>query len=195
VKYIKSTYAIVAALLFGIFLGFMTMTIGGMVVAPQLFDHPDYGLSYFGAPGIAPVPYFTGIGVVVVCSGLLAYVLRTANGRLATLGRIFGLSALFTMAIAATSYPQGHFWYWTHIWICIVLAVIYLGAIVWIWWQRLGDIVAAWWTATFIGGAVILELSNSATRVLGLYAFGEVVMFVAILMLLGRATLKLVPTE
>jgi hypothetical protein len=192
---LQPTYPTIVSLLFGIYLGFMAMTIGGMIMGPELFDHPDYGLSYFGAPGIAPVPYYIGLVVTIVCSALLVITLRAATGRLAMLRRVFASSAVFTTAIAITSYPQGHGWYWTHIWICIVLACIYLAAIIWIWAKKLGDVVDAIWTAAFIGGSVLLELSNSATHVLGLYAFGEVVMFVAILMLLGRTTLKLLLTE
>jgi hypothetical protein len=192
---LRPTYTVVVSLLFAIFLGFMTMVIGGMLLAPEIFNHPDYGISYFGAPGAAPAPYYIGIALTIVASGLLGYVLRSSAGRLAVFSRIFTLSAVFTTAIAITSYPQGHGWYWTHIWICIVLAVIYLGSIVWLWVARLGDVVSGFWTLVFVVGAVVLELSNAGTHVLGLYALAEIMMFVSILLLLGRSTLKLLPRE
>src|SRR4051812_12238671 len=46
---------------------FMTSTIICILIRPDLFDHPDYGISFFGSIRATLLPYTVGLLTVAYC--------------------------------------------------------------------------------------------------------------------------------
>lgn len=172
------------------FLGLMTAL--DMVLRPQIFDHPHWGISYFGGQKATLVPYYAGFAVVLACLARITYLLWRLQGRWRSLRVVFLIATALAALIAATSSMYGAFLFWLHIYAALALLLWVLGAEIWV-LTRPGrswrDYAAL---CTLIVGAVVVNLSATWAwgGVLGLYAWGEVVVFVGAFACLGQAAVR-----
>ena len=87
---------------------------------------------------------------------------------------------------------RGAFLWWSHIIICFALLLGALVAEIWAllkpgtkWYEYV-------WMALLIGGTVLLNLSAEWMDVLGIHAWSEMILFVAVLLALGTAAVRAV---
>lgn len=186
-----TTYQRIKRYLLGVYFSFTGMTLVCIIIRPDIFDHPDYAISYFGSPGVSDVPYYFGFTLTL---GFLLLIIRQLPSkpalrvpRLAFIG-----ATLCMLAIMATSYVQGRgIPFWSHVAVGILLLLTQLAAVIWIVTQkdtRPADYLLA---VLFVVGGVMGVLSSSWIAVLpGMTVMPELIVFSSNLLLLGRATLR-----
>lgn len=171
------------------------MCLACMVLDPALFKHPHWGLSFYGDQKPVLLPYYGGFAIVIGCLARITQLTWNTAGRWRPLRLILLTITVLTAGIMVTSSMQGNFLYWSHISICLALALVLLPAEVWIvrqpgrnWLDWLGLIGTI--TAT-----VLLNLSANWIGVLGIYYWAEVVFFLAAFLALGRAAVRSITSE
>lgn len=166
------------------------MNIACMLLQPQLFDHPHWGISYFGSLARTLLPYYGGIAIIIACLSSITYELRRTNKGWRFLYRAFWAVTGLTIYIALSSPMRGAFLWWSHIVVCFVLLLVALATEV----RVLLKPGARWyeyvWMLLLIGGTVLLNLSADWANVLGIYAWSEMILFVAVLLALGTAAVR-----
>lgn len=166
-----------------------------MVLDPSLFNHPHWGLSYYGAQPITALPYYGGFLIVLFSLVRITQLLRPVRGTWRPLYWIFVVATVLSALVAATSYMQGALLYWSHIYICLALLLWVLGAEVWVLTRR----GTSWQDYAAFGllltGVVLVNLSGSWIGVLGVYYWAEVVLFLGAFACLGRAAWRAVSPD
>lgn len=167
---------------------FMGSSLICMLIRPDLFDHPDYGISFFGSIRATLVPYTLGLLTVVYCLWAIARELRPyPYARLLRLGYLAGAACL--LGIVLTPMALHPVVWWTHIGISFVLLVSQIVVSVWLLLHK-----EATWVDYLIGfffftGGIATVLSGTWPGILGVYTLGELVVFTTSILLLGRAAL------
>ncbi len=162
-----------------------------ILIRPDLFDHPDYGISFFGSIRNTLVPYTLGLLTVVYCLWRIAQVLVAyPRGRVVRIGYLFGAACL--LGITLTPMALHPVVWWTHIAISLVLLISQIAVVVWILRQKgLSWIDYLAGAAFFISG-IAMVLSGTWPGILGVYALGELAVFNSNIVLLGRAALRVI---
>jgi len=163
------------------------------LLRPDIFEHPDYAISYFGSPGPAAPAYYIGFAIIISC---LVVIITQLPKTFKMLRFGFLSAAVCLTGIVLTSYPQGQDFLWTHGIFSVALVVSQSIAVVWI--IRRQDASAVDYVLAFaFWCAVILGLISSRWIALipGLSVFPEILLFSADILLLGRTTLRLLSAE
>lgn len=165
----------------------LCMNIVCMLLQPQLFSHPHWGISYFGSLARTSIPYYGGFAIVVACLAGITYELRRTRQAWRFLYRTLWAVTLLAFGTAVTSSMHGAFLWWSHIVISFALTVVPVPALV-VALRRPGT---KWYEyacmALLVTGVVTLNLSATWAGVLGLYAWAEMIIFIALLGSLGIA--------
>lgn len=179
------TYLIVA------FVVFMTSSFICMLIRPDLFEHPDYGLSFFGSIKKTIVPYMLGLLTVVYCLWSISKEIKHAkHARPLHLGFVVGAGCL--LGITLTPMALHPIVWWTHIAISVVLEISMISVVVWILLQKEATWIDYIIGALFFVAGVATFLSGTWPGILGVAALGELVVFATSILLLGRAALHVV---
>ena len=170
---------------------FMGSAVICMLIRPDLFDHPDYGLSFFGSIRATLVPYVIGLLTVAVCLWLIAKE-RTGykKARLLRIGYLFGAGCL--AGIILTPMALHPVVWWTHIGVSLVLLVSQNVVTVWVLRQKDANWIDYLTGAVFFMSGIAMVLSGTWPGILGVYAIGELFVFSSSIVLLGRAALRVV---
>lgn len=171
------------------------MCVVPMLLRPEFFRHPHWGLSYFGARRITLLPYYTGFAVVLACLARITYQLRLLHGRWRFVYWAFLVSTVLSAGIAVTTCMVGPFLFWSHILICLALLLWVLGVEIWALRQPGNNWIDYAGFGLVVSGAVIINLSADWMNVLGLYPWGEIVLFVGSFVCLGRAALRAIAAQ
>ena len=165
-----------------------------ILLYPQVFEHLNYGVSYFGSVRTTFIPFYLGFSLTITFTVLLAK-------RLAALSKPLSLAfwsfAICMTGVAASSYSLNHTVYVTHWGFAIALAICILTATIWLLTcRRLVRLDYA------LAGLLIVTIVVSALPVINdlpivkFYIPRELLVFICSLWLLGRASLKLpAPSE
>lgn len=175
--------------LVGAGLSFLGMATICMLIYPQVFQHLDYGVSYFGSIRTTFIPFYLGFALTITFTALVAKRLMTLSKPLSL---AFWSFAVCMTGVAVTSYSLNHTVYATHWGFAIALAICILTATIWLITQerlmRLDYVLA---------GLVIVTIFISALPVVNdipivkVYIPRELLVFICSLWLLGRASLRL----
>lgn len=169
-------------------ISFVGMAAICILLYPQVFQHYEYGVSYFGSVSTTFIPYYLGFGVTIALIALVAGRLRRFNKTLSVLFYIF---AVCMTGVAVTSYSLNHAIYATHWGFAIALTIFILAAIYWLMRQgglaRLDYVLIALVVVTVVISALPIVHSIPGVRI---YIPRELIVFVGSLWLLGRAALK-----
>lgn len=161
-----------------------------MLIRPDLFDHPDYGLSFFGSIRATLVPYTIGLLTVVYCLWSIAKLLKPyKQARPLRLGFLFGAGCL--LGITLTPMALHPIVWWTHIAISIVLMFSQIAVTVWVLCRKESTWIEYIIGALFFAGGIATVLSGTWPGILGVYTLGELVVFTTSILLLGRAALHI----
>jgi hypothetical protein len=172
------------------FLVFMTALC--MILKPQMFDHPHWGLSFFGSQRITLLPYYGGFLIVITSLAWVTRMLWPLKGGWRPLRYIFLVATINAACVAATSTMQGSFLYWSHIYLAFLLFLIVLASDIWTLtrpgrdWKDYGAL------AIVTCGVTVIILSSDGLNILGIYYWGEVILFMGAFASLGRAALRAV---
>ena len=178
---------------------FLIMTVVCVLLQPQIFEHLDYGLTYFGSAPRTLIPYYTGFAIIVGCFTAIAHQLRSVERKFWPIEVIFWIAGLGMAGIALTSYiqaPSGVL-FWVHGSILLLLVTCELAAAIWIIKQPgvtrldylLFAVLAAVYISTIIPSFLQLILHASLPS-LYLYPLREITIFVCALGLTGRMALR-----
>ena len=174
------------------------MTAVCMLLKPDLFNHPHWGLSYYGSEAVTVLPYYTGYAVVLFCLAGITRLLWRVKGDWRPLRVVFLVSTVLTALVAATSYMEwSAFVWWAHIWVCLALLLWVLGAEVWILTRSGRNWLDYAALALLICGTVLIFLTSEwvGGGVLDGYYWAEVVLFFGSFACLGRAALRAVSSR
>src|SRR5690349_4757214 len=83
-------------------ISFLSMAAVCMLLYPDIFQHYEYGVSYFGSVGITAIPYYLGFALTILFTGLAAKALQS-DGR-KQLSLAFWAFTICMVGIATTSY-------------------------------------------------------------------------------------------
>lgn len=157
-----------------------------ILLYPEVFQHYEYGVSYFGSVSATSMPYYLGFGVTITLTALVAQRLRPFNK---TLSAFFYAFAGCMAGVAGTSYS--HTIYAIHWGFAIALTIFILAAIYWL--IRQGSLV---WLDYLLVMLVVATVVVSALPVVHdipgvrMYIPRELIVFVCSLWLLGRVALR-----
>lgn len=168
------------------FLGMATICV---LLYPQVFQHPDYGVSYFGSVHATFIPFYLGFALTITFIVLLAKRLTTLSKPLSL---AFWSFAVCMTGVAATSYSLNHTVYATHWGFAIALALCILTATIWLMARgRLKGLDYA--VVSLIIGAIVISALPVVNDIpiVEFYIPRELLVFVCSLWLLGRSALKL----
>lgn len=166
------------------------MTALCMLLRPEMFDHPHWGLSFFGSQRITLLPYYGGFLVVIGSLAWITRILWNVQGKWRPFRYIFCVATINTTLVALTSSMQGNLLYWSHIYLAFALMLVVLVADIWTLcmpgrsWRDYGSF------AIVLAGITLVVLSSDWLNILGIYYWGEVVLFVGAFMSLGSAALR-----
>lgn len=174
--------------LIGAGISFLSMATICMLLYPEIFQYPEYGVSYFGSVSATVVPYYLGFGLTIAFVVLIA-------GRLQSISRPLSIAfyafAVCMTGVAATSYSLNHGVYATHWAFAIALTICILATIFWLVREDgmglIDHILIVLVVATVIISA--LPVVNSIP-IVKIYIPRELIVFAGSLWLLGRAALK-----
>jgi len=187
----SAAYRRVRAYLITACLVFMGSSIVCMLIRPDLFDHPDYGISFFGSIRATLVPYTLGLLTVVYCLWATAGELKAyQHARGLRTGYLFGAACL--LGITLTPMALNTFVWWTHIAISFILLVSQVAVTVWVLRQKHTTWIDYLIGAVFFGSGIATVLSGTWPGILGVYAIGELIVFNSSILLLGRAALHII---
>ena len=168
---------------------FLSMAAICMFLYSQVFQHPDYGVSYFGSVRATFIPFYLGFALTITFTALVARRLMTLSKPLSL---AFWSFAVCMTGVATTSYSLNHAVYATHWGFAIALAICILTATIWlITHSRLA------WLDYALAGLIVMTIIISALPVVNdvpivkVYIPRELLIFICSLGLLGRASLKL----
>ena len=175
--------------LIGAGISFLGMAAICTLLYPQVFRHPDYGVSYFGSVHLTFIPFYLGFALTIIFTALAAKRLMMLSK---TLSLAFWSFAVCMTGVAATSYSLNHTVYATHWGFAIALAICILTATIWLIVRgRLKGLDYA------VAGLIIVTIVVSALPVVNdipiveFYIPRELLVFICSLWLLGHAALKL----
>jgi len=166
------------------------MTALCMILRPQMFDHPHWGLSFFGSQRSTLLPYYGGFLIVIGCLAWTTRILWHVQGTWRPLKYIFLVATINAICVALTSPMQGDFLYYSHIYLAFALMLVVLASDIWSLtkpgrnWQDYTTF------AVVLLGIVVVILSSNSLNILGIYYWGEVILFVGAFMSLGRVALR-----
>jgi hypothetical protein len=128
----------------------------------------------------------------------LAGITRNLNNLAAAwrpLRGIFAAITVLTACIGLTSSMRGAFLFWAHMVCCFALLIVVMATGIWVltrpgthWYEFV-------WTGVLVAGTVLLVLSSNWSpkfELFGLYAWSELILFVAALLIVGTAALRAV---
>lgn len=173
------------------FTAFFAMSIICILIRPDLFDHPDYGLSFFGSIRNTLVPYIAGLLTIVYCLWAIARELRPFK-QADVLRRIYIVGAATMLGIVLTPMALHPVVWWTHIAIGFVLLFNLLFATAWILLRKGTPLLDYLIGAALLASGTVTVLSGTWPGVLGVCALGEMGVFATGVLLLGRAALRTV---
>lgn len=173
------------------YLAFSGMAIICFIVKPDIFDHPDYGLSYYADKWPTGLFFNTAIAVMAVCLWRTAGLLKQHDGaRAPRFGFLTG--ALCLVGILLTPMGVNDILWWSHVWIGLALGVAQTIAVAWVLQSTRPKGPDYMLTLLFLMGVAMTVLSTPWIDVLGVYVWGEILIFNANILLLGRAALRTV---
>ncbi|HTE22102.1 MAG TPA: hypothetical protein VK674_03600 [Candidatus Limnocylindria bacterium] len=159
-----------------------------ILLYPEVFQHYEYGVSYFGSVSSTYIPYYFGFGITIILTALIGWRLRLIKK---SLSMFFYAFAACMTGVAVTSYSLNHTVYATHWGFAIALTICILATIWWLIKQgglaRFDYILIVLIVTTVIISALPIVHSIPGVRV---YIPRELIVFVCSLWLLGRAALK-----
>lgn len=167
---------------------FLGMAAICMLLYPQVFQHPNYGVSYFGSVRATFIPFYLGFALTIAFTALAAKRLMTLSKPLSL---AFWSFAVCMTGVATTSYSLNHTVYAIHWGFAIALAICILAATIWLLTHN-----RLLWLDYALASLVILTLVISALPIVNdipvvkVYIPRELLVFVCSLWLLGRAALK-----
>jgi len=100
-------------------------------IRPDLFDHPDYGISFFGSIAKTLIPYVLGLLITAWCLRGIARELRPFPSTKPLRGALL-LSALLLVCIVLTPMALSPAVFWSHIAISAILGLTQIAMVVWI---------------------------------------------------------------
>ena len=174
------------------------MTAACMVLDPGLFDHPHWGLSYYGSQRVTVLPYYVGYIIVLACLAQITRLLWRLNNRWRRLRMVFLVSAALTFLVAATSYMDwSTFVWWAHIYVCLALLLWVFGSEVWVMARPGRTLLDYAALILLICGMVLIFLTSEwvGGGVLNGYYWAEVVLFLGAFACLGRAALRAIESN
>lgn len=159
-----------------------------MLLYPKIFQHYEYGVSYFGSVSTTLIPYYLGFGLTITFVVLIARRLQPIRKPLSL---AFYAFAFFMAGVAITSYSLNHTVYATHWGFAIALTVCILATIFWLIRQGGLALIDYVLVALIIVTVVISSLPViHDIPVVKVYIPRELLVFTSSLWLLGRAALK-----
>jgi hypothetical protein len=181
-------YAVIS---FASFIGSSTLCI---LIRPDLFDHPDYGLSFFGSIAKTVVPYALGLLTTSWCLWRIAHELTpfkdTKPLRLA-----LRFAAICLVGIVLTPMALAPAVFQTHLVISGLLALSQMVAVAWILCRTKAKLPDYLLGIAFYVSGVATILSGTWPGILGVYAIGEIGIFISELAIISRAALRLSQTQ
>lgn len=170
---------------------FMGSSIICILIRPDLFDHPDYGISFFGSIRATLLPYSLGLLTTAYCLWAIAKELRPyPAARHLYIGYLLG--AVCILGITLTPMALHPVIWWTHIAISFVLLVSQITVITWTLQQKTASWIDYLLGSLFFASGAATVLSGTWPGVLTVYAIGELVVFMSSILLLGRVALHVV---
>lgn len=167
---------------------FLIMAAACILLLPEIFEHHEYGVSYFGSVSSTSIPYYVGFAVTITFVVLIARELQQASK---PLSRIFWAVAVCMAGVAATSYSLNDTVYAIHWIFAITLTVCILAAIVSVVKQG-GLTVLDYVLISLVVATVIISSLPVVNNIPGVkfYVPRELIVFICSLWLLGRAALN-----
>lgn len=181
----QKTTLFIKRCLVGAGVSFLSMAAVCMLLYPEIFQHYEYGLSYFGSVPITFIPYYLGFGTTIILTVLVGWRLRSCAK---TLSAFFYTFAICMTGVAATSCSLNHAVYTIHWGFAIALTVCILATIYWLVKQgglSRVDYVLIVVVITVIAISALPAVNN--IPVVKVYILRELVVFAGSLWLLGRA--------
>jgi hypothetical protein len=183
---------IIKRYLIGAGISFMAMAAVCMLIYPEVFQHYEYGVSYFGSVSKTFIPYYLGFALTIMFVGLVALKLRHFNDKTITPLRLaFWTIAICMTGVAITSYSLGHMVYAIHWAFAIALTLCIVAIAVGLLVQGgLSNADYALITILFI--TIILSALPLIHHIpyFRVYIPRELIVFSSSLLLLSRATLR-----
>lgn len=179
--------------LIGAGISFLTMAIVCTLLYPEIFQHYEYGVSYFGSVSTTFIPYYLGFGLTITFVVLIARCLWSISKPLSIAFYAFA----FCMAgVAITSYSLNDTVYAIHWAFAIALTVCILTTIFWLLKQGglgLIDYILICLIVITVAISSLPVIHN--VPVVKVYIPRELLVFACSLWLLGRAALKVSKTK
>jgi len=182
------SYSFIKRCLIGAGISFWSMATICILLYPEVFQHYEYGVSYFGSVSATTIPYYLGFALTITFTLLVACRLWRISQPLST---AFWSLAVCMSGVAITSYSLNDMVYAIHwafaiaLTICILVTAFWLvkqGKLAWVDYLLIGLIFA---TVVISALPVIHHIP-----VIKIYIPRELLVFTSSLWLLGRAALK-----
>lgn len=175
--------------LIGAGISFLSMATLCMLLYPEIFQHYEYGVSYFGSVSPTFIPYYLGFVITIVFTLMIARRLHSISNPLSA---TFYALAICMAGVMLTSYSLDSAIYTVHWAFAIALTGSILIAIFWLVRQgglaRIDYVLIALVVVTVIISALPIIHDIPIVKV---YIPRELLVFVCSLWLLGRAAFKI----
>lgn len=175
--------------LLGTGISFLGMAIVCILLYPAVFQHYEYGLSYFGSISITFIPYYLGFTLTIIFTLLVARRLQELSRPLSV---AFYAFALFMTGVAVTSYSLSRVAYVIHWAFAVALTVCILVAIFWL--LKQGNLTSTDYLliTTILVTVLVSALPIvQAIPIVKVYILREMLVFICSLWLLGRAVSRI----
>lgn len=191
----QTAYATIRRGLVGSYVSFLT-TIGlCTLLYPHIFDHYNYGISYFGAVTTTMIPYYLGLAVTIACLVIIAKQLRQFGQAVKPLQLAFWGAAIILFGVAVTSFSTSRGVFIAHAVLDVALVLNQLVITVWILAQKHSTTLDYILAVVLVGTVVISALPIiHHLPVIRSFPLREVIVFVCALALMGRAALRVAKT-